>query len=413
MKYLGIDWATREHVVALLDEDGTELDVWTIEQSWAAVCGLLERLSSEGGCDGVVIGIEPGSVRLSGALIAAGYTVYEINPKAASRFRDRSTLSGAKDDRRDALVLAGAVRTDHRWMRPAVLPSDLDAELRLRCRDRQMHVTTRRRVVVQLHRTLAEYYPALLALEMPLTCGLIRALLRAYPTPRKARGAQHRKLASLLCTHRVRKIDVDSLRALLGEETFALSAGVESAYVDRMRSLLAQLDQVERTLDDADEKIEALFGAHPSSEVLMSVPGIGAALGPYIASEIAALMERGLDACALQANAGTAPSTRRSGRQTHGVVRMRRGCHRGLQSALFTVARGSMAKSAWARAYYADARSRGMRRNAALRALSNKWAKIIAVLLSRGTLYDEEVHAAALRRNGVAWAPESNQGVAA
>ena len=40
-----------------------------------------------------------------------------INPKQMDRFRDRFTASGAKDDRRDARVLADSLRTDRRSFR--------------------------------------------------------------------------------------------------------------------------------------------------------------------------------------------------------------------------------------------------------------------------------------------------------
>jgi hypothetical protein len=38
--------------------------------------------------------------------------VFSINPKQLDRFRDRYTVSGAKDDRRDAFVLAESMVTD-------------------------------------------------------------------------------------------------------------------------------------------------------------------------------------------------------------------------------------------------------------------------------------------------------------
>ena len=46
-----------------------------------------------------------------------------INPKQLDRFRDRFTVSGAKDDRRDAFVLAQSLRTDlHLFSRVRPLP---------------------------------------------------------------------------------------------------------------------------------------------------------------------------------------------------------------------------------------------------------------------------------------------------
>jgi Transposase len=45
-------------------------------------------------------------------LIERGFNLYTINPKLVDRFRDRSTVPGAKDDSRDCDVMASALRTD-------------------------------------------------------------------------------------------------------------------------------------------------------------------------------------------------------------------------------------------------------------------------------------------------------------
>ena len=51
------------------------------------------------------------------ALLERGFCVYGINPKQLDRFRDRFTVAGAKDDRRDAHVLADSLRTDRHAFR--------------------------------------------------------------------------------------------------------------------------------------------------------------------------------------------------------------------------------------------------------------------------------------------------------
>jgi Transposase len=51
------------------------------------------------------------------ALVAAGYTVYGVNPLQASRYRERHGVSGAKSDRGDAHMLTDMVRTDSRQLR--------------------------------------------------------------------------------------------------------------------------------------------------------------------------------------------------------------------------------------------------------------------------------------------------------
>jgi transposase len=57
-------------------------------------------------------------------LHALGYTVYSINPKSVDRARDRFSPAGAKDDSRDAQVLADLIRTDRHQYRPVRMDSD-------------------------------------------------------------------------------------------------------------------------------------------------------------------------------------------------------------------------------------------------------------------------------------------------
>jgi len=46
------------------------------------------------------------------ALHETGRVIYPINPLAASRYRSRYAVSGAKSDATDAVLLANIVRTD-------------------------------------------------------------------------------------------------------------------------------------------------------------------------------------------------------------------------------------------------------------------------------------------------------------
>jgi transposase len=66
----------------------------------------------------VVVGTETDRGLFVGALVAAGYQLYAVNPLAVSRYRDRHTVSGAKSDAGDAKVLADLVRTDRHNHRP-------------------------------------------------------------------------------------------------------------------------------------------------------------------------------------------------------------------------------------------------------------------------------------------------------
>ena len=66
----------------------------------------------------MLVGIETDRGPWVQALIAAGYTVYPINPLQVARYRERHTVSGAKSDPGDAHVLAEIVRLDRAHHRP-------------------------------------------------------------------------------------------------------------------------------------------------------------------------------------------------------------------------------------------------------------------------------------------------------
>src|SRR5215510_12362508 len=65
----------------------------------------------------VAVAIEVPHGPVVDALIDRGFVVFAINPKQLDRLRDRFSVAGAKDDRRDAYVQADSLRTDRRLFR--------------------------------------------------------------------------------------------------------------------------------------------------------------------------------------------------------------------------------------------------------------------------------------------------------
>ena len=119
-----------------------------------------------------------------GALVAAGYQVYAINPLAVSRYRDRHSSSRAKSDRGDAKVLADLVRTDRHNHRPVAGDSTLAEAVKVLARTHQSLVWTRQRQLNQLRSLLREFYPgALAAVGGDLGGRDALAILAVAPTP--------------------------------------------------------------------------------------------------------------------------------------------------------------------------------------------------------------------------------------
>lgn len=404
MKFIGIDWAHEAHDVALLDEAGAVQECWRVQHDASGVGTLLERLKREGGPSGVLLGIESGAPLLLDQLLEAGYTLYCFNPKQADRYRDRHTVAGAKDDRLDAVVLADAVRTDRERLRPLQHDSDLAEEMRIRDRARTRQVEHRVQLSNQLRQLLTRYFPAVLTLGRDMHDGFLLDLLRAYPDPCAARAGRMPRLEKLLSKHKIRAIKPEELAASLRAPALDCPQYVAAACRDEALDLVAQIKLLNDHIKAADACLDELLERHPDREILRSLPGLGNRLSVRVVAELGDSQDRFRDRNSLQAFAGTAPVTRRSGKRGVISIRMRKGCNRTIQAGLFTMARCSLARSRWAKAYYESARARGVRHAAALRSLSNKWAKILHALRSSREIYDDERHCRRLLECDVGWA---------
>ena len=108
---------------------------------------------------GVVAGTETDRGLLVGALVAAGYQVYAVNPLQVSRYRERHGTSRAKSDRGDAQVLADLVRTDRHHHRQVAGDSPQAEAVKVLARAHQALVWTRQRQANQLRGTCGSSTP--------------------------------------------------------------------------------------------------------------------------------------------------------------------------------------------------------------------------------------------------------------
>src|SRR5262245_58197051 len=112
--FVGIDWASQEHVVTLCDREGNRIGEREFAHGGTGLSDMIAwLLKTSGGEPGEVhVAIETPHGPIVEALLERGFNVYSINPKQLDRFRDRFTVAGAKDDSLDAYVLADSLRTD-------------------------------------------------------------------------------------------------------------------------------------------------------------------------------------------------------------------------------------------------------------------------------------------------------------
>src|SRR5271169_2910420 len=189
---VGDDWAQDHHDIEVMDEAGRVLARRRLPEGVAGIGQLHEligRFLPEQGTDAEVqVGIETDRGPWVAALIAAGYTVFPVNPLQASRYRGRYGVSGAKSDGGDAHMLADVVRTDAHQLRPAAGDSPAAEAVKVLARTHKTLIWERTAVVLRLRAQLLAYFPAPVAAFEDLNAPDALELLARASDP--ARAAQ-------------------------------------------------------------------------------------------------------------------------------------------------------------------------------------------------------------------------------
>jgi len=404
--FVGIDWGSQQHQVCLLNREGAILEERSIEHSGNGVAELLQWLrrktSAAPGAIAVAIEMPRGAVVES--LIEQGFAVFSINPKQLDRFRDRYSPAGAKDDRRDAFVLADSLRTDLHCFHAVRLDDPATIRLRELSRLEDDVRQEQNRLTNQLREQWHRFFPQLLELSPAADESWVWELFQSAPSPAKAAKLSPARIGGILRKHRIRRLEAQQVRAVLAKTALTLAPGAAEAASEHALLLLPRLRLLDRQRLEIAQRLEALLGElaappdpnseireHRDAAVLLSLPGVGRQIAATMLSEASqAIAER--DYHALRCYAGSAPITRRSGKTT--VVLMRRGCNERLRNALYHWARVTVTCEPHSKKTYAEMRAQGHSHGRALRGMSDRWLAVLISMLRHRTLYDPKRRAA-------------------
>jgi len=399
--FAGIDWASRKHQICLLDAAGRIVGEREVAHSGAGLAELCDWLVASSGAEAgaVAVAIEVSHGPVVETLLERGFLVYAVNPKQLDRFRDRFTVAGAKDDRRDAQVLGDSLRTDPHCFRRLGLDDPLVIELRAWSRLADELQQERTRLTNRMREQLWRYYPQALQLTDDLAADWFLAFWQFAPTPDKARRLRESTLARLLKQHGVRRLKAPEARRLLRQPPLLVAPGTAAAAGAHLRSLVARLRLVNRQLREARDNLDSLClefaDAEPATPgqqneprdvaILRSLPGIGRInLATLLAEAPEPLKRR--DYHALRTLSGVAPVTRRSGKHT--LVLRRLACHRRLSDAVYHWARVAIQHDPNSRHRYAALRHRGHSHGRALRGVGDRLLAVACAMLTNRTLFD-------------------------
>ena len=377
-----------------MDASGRVLARKRLPEGVAGMARLHELTGQHLGVDAedaeVVIGIETDRGPWVTALVAAGYTVYAVNPLQASRYRERLGVSGAKSDRGDSHMLGDMVRTDSHQLRAVAGDSPDAGAVKVVARTHKTLIWERTRQVQRLRYQLREYFPAALAaFGEDLDAADALELLARAPDPGRAAKLTRAQVSAALKRARRRDIPAKAtaIMAALRSAQLGQPPAITAAYAVTVRSLIAVITVLNEQVKALESEVEAVFGRHPDAEIYLSQPGLGPVLGPRVLGEFGDDPHRYASGKARKNYAATSPLTRASGKKKVVVARFIRNDR--LTDALMAQAFTALSVSPGARALYDAERARGTEYNPALRKVANRLVGILHGCLKTRTLYDE------------------------
>jgi len=375
--FVGIDWASEEHAVHVMDRAGRKLSAFNIAHSRDGFEKLVKKLAGLGPAGEIPVAIERPDGRLVDVLLEAGHPVVAVHPNAIKAWREAEVTSGAKSDPGDAEVIAEYLRLRQRKLRVLSPFSDATRALRAVVRARDDLVDQRVAANNQLEACLDAFWPGAKAIFADVCSEIALAFLERYPTPATARSLGEKRLGAFLVKHGYsgRRSPAELLERLHSVPN-GISDGPQAearrdavvGYVRVIRALNTSIKQLARS-------IAAHLGEHPDNEIFTTLPRSGSINAAQMLAEwgdCRAAYDSPEAVCAL---AGLAPVTKHSGK--HHAVHFRWACNTRFRNAMTTFADNSRHASPWAADIYQRAIARGCDHPHAIRILARAWARVI------------------------------------
>ena len=390
-RYAGIDLASEEHRLSIVDGEGGQLEQRRIghdEQGIAALCRRLRALSV-----GRVALERPDGLVVE-RLLDAGLTVVAVHPNQLAAARDRYRVAGGKSDGFDSYVLAELCRTDMHRLRALEPDGDETKALRALTRTREDLVQARVALANQLRAQLEAFWPGARRVFSELDSPIALAFLERYPSPVDARGLDEKRLQGFLarqgyCGRKSAAELLARLRAAPEGRAGELELEARRAAV---LGLVAALKPLVEQIKLLTSQIAGALRDHDDGAIFLSLfrDPKSVVTAAELLAEIGDCRNRYPSAEALAADAGMAPVAVESGKRK--VACFRWACDKRLRNAVACLADSSRHRHPWAHSVYQSALARGHDHPHAIRVLGRAWLRVIWRIWQDQSPYDPARH---------------------
>ena len=387
MKYfIGIDNSSTDHKVHIVDENCNKIFSCVITNDLNGFKYLDKLLFSY---DNVVIGFELPHGPIVDYLRSRRYSLYSINPLKIKRFKESYIVSGNKNDDIDAEAIAQYLYRYQAKLNPLMFNSPEIEKLKIFMLSHNRLIKEHTRYKNRLLFIFRQYFPLYAELFSDHCSKIQLKMVLEYPTLQDLRNVTPEKLTKFLKNNHyrngshIRKVldKIDSYDHLISNE-------VEYTLFYEAQTLARILLTLKEELKNIKVEMNAITDSHPLGGCFKSLPGSGDIISCKLLAVFGDNKKRFSDANGIQCLFGTAPRNYQSG-SYHKVI-MRKACNKIGKNILYQFAFSSIKSSKWAREYYDKQKEKGKKHTVAVRALSNKWVKIIFKIWKDEILFDEK-----------------------
>lgn len=383
--FIGIDNSTCTHKIRVIDENGKKKLSFSIDNTFNGFEELNRELNK---LTNAKIGFELPHGSLVDYLHCKEYGLYSLNPLKIKRYKETTRVSGNKNDDIDALAIAEYLRSNIMHTKPLVYNSPEIERLKILSIIHTRVSNNRVRHLNKLHFAIRQYFPLQDTLFCDFGCTVQLEMIRKYPTFNSLCLASDEEIRQFLMDHKYPRRDyiirmIDKIR----NYTQLISPDVEYAYQFEAEYLCRIIMVLNEELKRLEHEMNIITDNHPLGKYFKTLPGAGNVLACKLLALFGDNKNR-FDTCnGIQCLYGTAPRNYQSG-SYHKVI-MRKACNKSARAIFFKFAFETIQFSEWARDYYDRQRKKGKAHTVAVRALSNKWIRIIYKIWKDEIFYDE------------------------
>src|SRR5580658_2861667 len=256
---IGLDWADKKHDVWMQPADCGKPEHRVIEQTPEALHEWVAQMRARFPTGRIAIALETSRGPVISALGAYDFIVFfPINPAMLCSYRQAFCVSGAKDDRTDAMLLEEYVRLHRAKLAPLEPDTELTRKLARLVENRRGLVDERTRLVNQLHSLVKTYYPLVEVLFEDMTLPLVTHFLLKWPELASLQKAGAANVRKFFAGHNCRseKTMEERLQAIQKAQPLTQDPALIEPAVLQARALAGMLQVLHQSIDEIESKIE-------------------------------------------------------------------------------------------------------------------------------------------------------------